>query len=162
MTTPTSTEIAGTWPRRPGSMASAMWPRWRRWRVWPRAAAVRQHWRSWTTACFFGSPYRQVISIERPATHFLPHTYNISPPRGRGGGVAVAGWGDRPRSADVLALLALVLAPEPDPESSPAISPYRGLTDRALFAERLEPGQRSARFVDSSPVNRDFETVGHQ
>jgi hypothetical protein len=31
-----------------------------------------------------------------------------------------------------------------------------------LFADRLKPGQRSARFVDSSPVNRDFKTAGHQ
>jgi len=96
-------------------------------------------------------------AVDRLLAEYLRHLTRL-----RASAAAVAGLVDRPRSADVLALLALVLAPEPDPESSPAINPYRGLTDRALFAERLEPGERSARFVDSSPVNRDFETVGHQ
>jgi hypothetical protein len=75
---------------------------------------------------------------------------------------AVAGFVDRPRSADVLALLALVRTPEGDADATTGGNSYRGLTDRALFASRLKPGQRSARFIDSSPVNRDFKTAGHQ
>lgn len=80
----------------------------------------------------------------------------------RDSGAAVAGFVDRPRSADVLALLALVLTPTNHDGAAAEGNPYRGLTDRALFAGRLKPGQRSPRFVDSSPVNRDFKNAGHQ
>lgn len=96
-------------------------------------------------------------SVDRLLAEYLDHLGRI-----RNSGAAVAGFVDRPRSADVLALLALVLSPEGVDGATEAGNPYRGLTDRALFARRLRPGQRSARFVDSSPVNRDFKTVGHQ
>jgi hypothetical protein len=96
-------------------------------------------------------------AIDRLLADYLTQLTHI-----RESGAAVAGFVDRPRSADVLALLALVLAPEAGGGAIVQGNPYRGLTDRSLFAGRLEPGQRSARFVDSSPVNRDFETAGHQ
>jgi hypothetical protein len=78
-------------------------------------------------------------------------------------GGCVAGFIDRPRSADVLALAHLsTLPPEAVNDQALRANPFRTLTDRSLFEELLEPGQRSACFIDSSPLNRDFETKGHQ
>lgn len=81
----------------------------------------------------------------------------------RGAGAALAGFVDRPRSADVLSLLHLATTP------LEAINPeelqhtqFRGLADRALFATHLRPGERSALFVDGSPVNLRFDEQGHQ
>jgi hypothetical protein len=96
-------------------------------------------------------------AVDRLLADYLGHLTHI-----RDSGAAIAGFVDRPRSADVLGLLALVLAPEGSSSTADAGNPYRGLTDRALFASRLKPGHRSARFVDSSPVNRDFKTAGHE
>ncbi len=96
-------------------------------------------------------------AVDRLLADYLDHLTRIHE-----SGAAVAGFVDRPRSADVLGLLALVLTPEGNAGTTDGGNPYRGLTDRALFADRLKPGQRSARFVDSSPVNRDFKTRGHQ
>ncbi len=78
-------------------------------------------------------------------------------------GGCVAGFIDRPRSADVLALAHLsTLPPDAVNDQSLRANPFRSLTDRALFDDLLGPGQRSACFIDSSPLNRDFETKGHQ
>jgi hypothetical protein len=77
-------------------------------------------------------------------------------------GAAVAGFVDRPRSANVIALLHLARLPADQIDSDTLrANPLRGLTDRALFARRLRPGERSARFVNASPVNNQFETAGH-
>jgi hypothetical protein len=73
----------------------------------------------------------------------------------RATGAAVAGVVDRPRAANVMRLLHLnSLPPEGIREEAlrnlgPA---YAGLTDGALF-DFLEPGQRSALFVNASPNN---------
>lgn len=96
-------------------------------------------------------------AVDRLLAEYLRHLSRI-----RASGTAVAGFVDRPRSADVLGLLALVLTPGDEAAAIAGSNPYRGLTDRTLFANRLNPGQRSARFVDSSPVNRDFKTAGNQ
>lgn len=81
----------------------------------------------------------------------------------RGSGGSVAGFIDRPRSADVLALAHLAtLPPEAVSDDALRASPYRGLTDRALFDGWLAPGQRSACFIDSSPLNDDFHTRSHE
>lgn len=78
-------------------------------------------------------------------------------------GAAVAGFMDRPRNASVLALLHLALLPtEHVDEANLRQNRFRGLTDRALFAQQLPPGHRSARFVHASPVNRDFRAAGHE
>lgn len=81
----------------------------------------------------------------------------------REAGSALAGFVDRPRSADVLSLLHLATTPLEaiDPEKLRA-TPFRGLADRALFATHLSPGERSALFVDGSPVNLRFDEQGHQ
>lgn len=96
-------------------------------------------------------------AIDRLLMDYLRHMKRILD-----SGAALAGFVDRPGHSDVLRLLALVLPPEMDPGSKIAGNPYRGLTDRALFAGRLGPGQRSARFVDGDPINREFKTAGHQ
>ncbi len=80
----------------------------------------------------------------------------------RSGGAALAGFVDRPRTANVLALLHLItLEGTHLSEASIQQAPYRGLTDRTLFALRLRPGQRSARFTHASPIHTRFEQAGH-
>ena len=78
-------------------------------------------------------------------------------------GAALAGFVDRPRSTNVLALLHLANLPiETINQEALRTNPYRGLTDRMLFAQLLSPGQRSSRFIHASPVNRDFQASGHE
>jgi hypothetical protein len=73
-------------------------------------------------------------------------------------GAAVAGFVNRPRNANVLALLHVHSLPlEQINEDTLRHSPYRGLTDRMVFERLLQPGERSALFINNSPVNqRDF------
>lgn len=73
-------------------------------------------------------------------------------------GAAVAGFVNRPRNANVLALLHVHSLPMAEiNEDTLRHSPYRGLTDRMLFERLLPPGERSALFINNSPVNqRDF------
>ncbi len=77
----------------------------------------------------------------------------------RQAGAAVAGFVSRPRNANILALLHLHEIPlEQIGDETLRANPYRGLTDRVLFEPWLQPGERSALFVNNSPVNRrDFE-----
>jgi hypothetical protein len=77
-------------------------------------------------------------------------------------GAAVAGFVDRPRNANVLALLHLAsLTVDEVSEEALRVNPWRGLTDRTLFAQWLRPGERSARFEHASPVNEQFRAAGH-
>lgn len=94
----------------------------------------------------------------------LIEQYLIQMDRLKQSGAALAGFVDRPRNANVLALLHLAsLPPEAIDEANLQANPYRGLTDRALFAGLLPPGHRSARFVNTSPVNKDnFTPRGHE
>lgn len=78
-------------------------------------------------------------------------------------GAALAGFVDRPRSSNVLALLHLANLPlEAINQDTLRANHYRGLTDRMLFSQLLSPGQRSSRFTNASPINRDFQTAGHE
>jgi hypothetical protein len=79
----------------------------------------------------------------------------------RESGAAIAGFVDRPRNANVLALLHLLQTHPADRQGSREAHPYRGLSDRALFEARLEPGRRSARFTHASPLNARYEKAGH-
>jgi hypothetical protein len=78
-------------------------------------------------------------------------------------GVSLAGFVDRPRSRSVLALLHLSSIPidEITPDNLRA-DPFRNFSDSSLFANILPPHHRSACFIHASPLNRDFENVGHQ
>lgn len=101
---------------------------------------------------------QQQKEVDRVLKAYLGHLDGL---RARAG--AVAGFIDRPRSADVLALAHLAtLPPEAINDAALRANPFRGLTDRLVFEKLLEPGERSACFIDSSPLNRDFETRGHQ
>ena len=77
--------------------------------------------------------------------------------------VALAGFIDRPRNMNTLALIHLAQLAQ-DEISREALDhiPYLGLTDLDLFLTLLPVGARSARFVLTSPLNRDFEAAGHQ
>ncbi len=74
----------------------------------------------------------------------------------------VAGFVSRPHSAEVVALLYLAQCDVLKQPAAPKLSdtPYRGLTDRALFGF-LQPGERSALYVRGTPANREFRARGH-
>lgn len=80
----------------------------------------------------------------------------------RAGPAPVAAFVSRPQSSEVVALLYLRHL-EPDGRQeirSLAETPFRGLTDRALFSF-LQPGDRSALFVRGTAANQDFRARGH-
>jgi len=75
----------------------------------------------------------------------------------------LAGFIDRPRSVSVLALIHLAGLPDDQvTHETVRLTPFRGLTDRAVFTKFLPAGHRSALFISASPLNRDFQTAGHE
>jgi hypothetical protein len=80
----------------------------------------------------------------------------------RSSGSALAGYVDRPRSADVIRLLHLAGLPtEEIGEDTLRAHPFRRLNDGTLFSRLLSGGQRSARFGIVSSTNQDFSLAGH-
>jgi hypothetical protein len=81
----------------------------------------------------------------------------------RTGSVLVAGFVSRPHSAEVVALLYLAQLEPAERLAVRSLSetPFRGMTDRALFGY-LEPGERSALFVRGTAANLDFAAKGHK
>jgi hypothetical protein len=76
---------------------------------------------------------------------------------------ALAGFIDRPRHTNVIALLHLCsLASEDISEDGLRLNPYMGIPDQALFRQILDPGYRSALFIQNSWLNRDFRKSGHE
>ena len=75
----------------------------------------------------------------------------------------VAGFVSRPHSAEVVALLYLrQLEPEQRGQvAGLSDTPYRGLTDRALF-RFLQPGERSAFFARGTAANERYRAEGHR
>lgn len=71
----------------------------------------------------------------------------------------LAGYTDRPRSRYVVGLLHLLaLEPENVNRTTLAIDGrLEGLEDKALFSYLLRPGERSALFVQMSPLNKEFK-----
>ena len=81
----------------------------------------------------------------------------------RSSGTGLAGFIDRPRSANVLALIHLAGLPTDQiTHEVLRLAPFRGLTDRAIFSKLLPSGHRSARFISASPLNQDFRKAGHE
>ena len=76
---------------------------------------------------------------------------------------AVAGFVSRPHSAEVVALLYLRQLEEDQRGQVRSLSetPYRGLTDRALFRD-LQPGERSALFARGTAANERYRAEGHR
>jgi len=73
-------------------------------------------------------------------------------------GAVLAGYVDRPGSAGVTNLMALAEIPaEEISEASLKGHALRGLTDPAIFAPLLKPGQRSALFAHSPYVNAHLD-----
>lgn len=73
------------------------------------------------------------------------------------------GYVDRPRSANILRLLHLaeLSMDQITKEQLRHSNPYRGLSDRALFAH-LGPGQRSGLFAATSEINFTYAKAGHR
>ncbi|MCC6904542.1 MAG: DNA double-strand break repair nuclease NurA [Anaerolineae bacterium] len=74
----------------------------------------------------------------------------------------LVGYTDRPRSRFAINMLHLLdLAPETVSRSSLANDGrLEGIRDIALFATFLDPGERSALFVQMSPQNKEFRRAG--
>jgi hypothetical protein len=71
----------------------------------------------------------------------------------------LAGYVDRPRSTSLIAMLHLMSLP-PDQVNDANLKTngeIEGLVDEMLFAEVLEPGERSAMMVQNSPQNREYK-----
>ncbi|MFN3929267.1 MAG: DNA double-strand break repair nuclease NurA, partial [Thermoflexus sp.] len=79
----------------------------------------------------------------------------------KGTGGAIAGYVDRPTGHAVLRLLALGLLEEVSREKV-ADYPFGQLRDRTLFAELLQPGERSALFAPAWPINDHLGHEGHR
>lgn len=80
-------------------------------------------------------------------------------------GACLAGFVGRPRNANVVQLLDLASRPiETVRPEELRVSKFRGLTDHTLFEDHLEPGQRSALFVNNSPVQilDRYRRAGHE
>jgi hypothetical protein len=100
-------------------------------------------------------PSSQINRILRNYLHQLTRIQNSN--------TAIAGFIDRPRHANVIALLHLCsFASEEISEEVLRLSPFIGIPDQALFRHILEPGYRSALFIQNSSLNRDFKKSGHE
>ncbi|MBN1139618.1 MAG: DNA double-strand break repair nuclease NurA, partial [Anaerolineae bacterium] len=105
---------------------------------------------------------RAALPSDRQAELFAAYLACLG--RLRAEGSAVAGFVSRPHSAEVAALLYLgQLAPDQRGQvAGLSDTPYRGLTDRALFRRILEPGQRSALFARGTATNERYRAEGHR
>jgi len=104
-------------------------------------------------------------SGERPSRHVMRilQQYIRHLSRLQKTGTAIAGFIDRPRHANVIALLHLEsLALDEITEDVLRVGPYKGFSDRSLFGRLLDPGHRSALFIQNSRLNRDFQKLGHE
>jgi len=75
--------------------------------------------------------------------------------------VVVGGYIDRPRSTGLLSLLHLMSLESVSKEKL-AQTDLVGLSDARLFAELLDPGERSALFIRQSPTNAFYASKGHE
>jgi hypothetical protein len=107
-------------------------------------------------------PWLQRAALSEGQRQQLLDDYLEALDRCRAGDLALAGFVSRPHSAEVVALLYLAQLPEEERPGIKSLSdtPYRGLTDRALFGF-LRTGERSALFSRGTAMNRDFRARGH-
>jgi hypothetical protein len=104
----------------------------------------------------------QDMAIPSAQMERIKSEYLQSMQRIQSAGAALAGYVDRPRSANVIRLLHLADLPDDEIEdASLRAHPYRRLNDRMLFSSRLSAGRRSARYGIVSAINQDFAHAGH-
>lgn len=95
--------------------------------------------------------------VETLLHQYLKHMSQIQKSR-----VALAGFLDRPRHWNTVALLGLCSTPLEDVKNLQLISsPYRTISDRIFFRRVLQPGFRSSIMTQHSKLNTEFETLGH-
>jgi hypothetical protein len=102
------------------------------------------------------------MGIEVPEREFLLKTYLDAMKRAQKAQAALIGYLDRPRSSFIVSLLHLLDTP-PEEVSRRALATdgsLEGLTDSWLFRTLLEPGSRTALFVQMSPANKAFKDKG--
>jgi hypothetical protein len=109
----------------------------------------------WLATTSSDQPSRQVDQILRSYLQQLSRIQRSN--------TALAGFIDRPRHSNVIALLHLCsFASEEISEDVLRLSPYLGIPDQALFRQILGPGHRSALFIQNARLNRDFKKAGHE
>jgi hypothetical protein len=109
----------------------------------------------WLAAQTVDHPSRQITQILQNYLHQLSRIRNSN--------TAVAGFIDRPRHANVIALLHLCsYALDDISDDVLRLSPYLGIPDQVLFHQILSPGYRSALFIQNSSLNRDFKKSDHE
>jgi hypothetical protein len=109
----------------------------------------------WLAAQSGARPDRRVKSIL--------HQYLTQLTRLQKTGAAIAGFIDRPRHANIIALLRLAsLNPQEISEEVLRANPYLGISDRNLLRTFLQYGERSALFIQNAKLNRDFQKRGHE
>jgi hypothetical protein len=102
------------------------------------------------------------MGIEVPEREFLLKTYLEAMKRAQKAQAALIGYLDRPRSSFIVSLLHLLDIAE-DEVSRRALATdgrLEGLTDPWLFRTLLQPGDRTALFVQMSPANKAFKDKG--
>lgn len=105
-----------------------------------------------------GEPFA-AVPAERYRELFRRAVQALASARETGG--AIAGYVDRPTGHAVLRLLALGTLEEISREKV-ADYPFGQLRDRTLFAEVLQPGERSALFASPWPINDHLGREGHR
>ena len=102
------------------------------------------------------------MGVEVPDRDVLLKMYFDAMGRIQQAQAGLIGYTDRPRSSFVVGLLHL-LDTEPEMVSRRALATngrLEGLSDAWLFRTLLEPGARTAIFVQMSPANKDFKGKG--
>lgn len=92
-----------------------------------------------------GGNFRQALD---DYLHSLRHLHAL--------GASTAGYVDKPRADLVVRLLEVALAPEENLRAALKERAFPGVTDWALFAHRLQPGERSAVFGLQSQSEQDY------
>jgi hypothetical protein len=103
-----------------------------------------------------GEPRSRVI--EKLLLQYMKHLSCIQKSN-----ASLAGFIDRPRHWNAVALLALTSLPLDEVGKLTVKSnPYRSISDRIIFKRILKPGYRSSLFIQRSKLNTEFRSAGQE
>lgn len=124
--------------------------------TWKQRAAPRPH------ISMLDGPLLFVMSNEVPEREQLRRNYFSAMTRLMEVNAALVGYIDRPRSRFVVGMLHLLDLPEDQVtrRSLGTDGRIEGVRDLAIFRTFLQPGQRSAIFIQMSPTNKEFRNDG--
>jgi hypothetical protein len=93
----------------------------------------------------------------------LLHQYLENLSRVQKSDASLAGFIDRPRHWNVVALLALASLPlDQVGKLRMKSNPFRSISDRVIFKRILKPGSRSSLFIQRSRLNTEFKSAGQE